>query len=88
MYWLVSLLYKFTSPRTTDISANYNSDDNFTDFHSLRQSLRIAADDQMVALVEQMLSLHKQLSDTKTGHERTVIQRQIDATDQQIDQLV
>ncbi len=42
----------------------------------------------MVQLVEQMLSLHKQLPDAKTGHEQTVLQRQIDATDKQIDKLV
>lgn len=47
-----------------------------------------ALHDRMVQLVEQMLTLHKQLPDTKTGHEKTHIQRQIDATDQQIDRLV
>jgi predicted type IV restriction endonuclease len=44
--------------------------------------------DRMVQLVEQMLDLHKQLSNAKTGHEQTHLQRQIDATDQQIDRLV
>jgi len=43
---------------------------------------------RMVVLVERMLSLHKQLVDGKTDHERTVLQRQMDTTDQQIDQLV
>lgn len=47
-----------------------------------------AAHDRMVILVEQMLSLHKQSSNAKTGHDQTLIQRQIDATDQQIDKLV
>ena len=42
----------------------------------------------MVELVERMLSLHKQLASAGTGHQETVIQRQIDATDQQIDRLV
>jgi hypothetical protein len=42
----------------------------------------------MVALVESMLSLHKQLAAANTGHEKTALQRQIDATDRQIDQLV
>ena len=42
----------------------------------------------MVTLVEQMLALHKQLAEAKTGHEQTLIKRQIDATDQQIDKLV
>jgi len=44
--------------------------------------------DRMVQLVEQMLALHKQLPEAKTGHEQTMIQRQIDATDRQIDKLV
>jgi hypothetical protein len=44
--------------------------------------------DWMVTLVEQMLALHKQLPETKTGHEQTLIQRQIDATERQIDKLV
>jgi hypothetical protein len=44
--------------------------------------------DRMVQLVEQMLALHKQLANAKTGHEQTLIQRQIDATDRQIDKLV
>ncbi|MCX6145157.1 MAG: type I restriction endonuclease [Ignavibacteriales bacterium] len=44
--------------------------------------------DKMVQLVEQMLSLHKQLPAAKTEQEKTVIQRQIEATDKQIDALV
>ena len=47
-----------------------------------------AKQDQMAQLVEQMLALHKHLSEAKTGHEQTLIQRQIDATDRQIDKLV
>jgi len=43
---------------------------------------------KMVKLVEQMLSLHKQLAAAKTPDEETRIQRHIDATDQQIDSLV
>lgn len=44
--------------------------------------------DRTVQLVEQMLTLNKQLQEAKTGHEQTIIQRQIDATDRQIDKLV
>jgi type I restriction-modification system DNA methylase subunit len=44
--------------------------------------------DKMVQLVEQMLSLHKQLPAARTEHEKEVLQRQIEATDKQIDQLV
>jgi len=43
---------------------------------------------RMVELVETMLKLHNQLAAAKTNHEKTAIQRQIDATDNQIDQLV
>ena len=43
---------------------------------------------KMVELVETMLSLHKKLAAAKTDHDKTAIQRQIDATDRQIDQLV
>ncbi|TWU53684.1 Type IIS restriction enzyme Eco57I [Candidatus Brocadiaceae bacterium B188] len=44
--------------------------------------------DRMVALVKQMLELHKQSASAKTDHDKTIIQRQIDAIDRQIDQLV
>jgi hypothetical protein len=40
------------------------------------------------ALVQQMLDLHKSLAAANTAHEQTALQRQIDATDRQIDQLV
>ncbi|MBD3177770.1 MAG: restriction endonuclease subunit M, partial [Armatimonadia bacterium] len=48
----------------------------------------VAKHDRMVSLVETMLDLHKRLHDAKTKHDREIIQRQIDATDRQIDQLV
>ncbi len=44
--------------------------------------------DDMVALVEQMLSLNKQLESVRTDHDKNIIQRQIDSADRQIDQLV
>ena len=47
-----------------------------------------ARHDRMVELVDQMLELHKQLTSARTDHDKTVILRQIDATDRQIDQLV
>ena len=42
----------------------------------------------MVALVERMLSLHQQLASANTPNEKTLLQRQIDTTDAQIDALV
>ena len=44
--------------------------------------------DTMVALVERMLTLHKQPGEVKTDHEKTLLDRQIEATDKQIDALV
>jgi hypothetical protein len=35
-----------------------------------------------------MLDLHARLPKAKTAHERTVIERQIEATDREIDRLV
>jgi type I restriction-modification system DNA methylase subunit len=43
---------------------------------------------KMVELVDRMLSLNKQLLRAKTPHEKIIVQRQIDATDAQIDRLV
>lgn len=47
-----------------------------------------ARHDKIVSLVDQMLSINKQLPATKTDHEKTAIQRQINAVDQQLDQAV
>jgi hypothetical protein len=44
--------------------------------------------DRMVSLVELMLELHNQLAVAKTDYAKTNLQRQIDATDAQIDKLV
>jgi predicted type IV restriction endonuclease len=55
---------------------------NFSD------SVEKARHDRMVKLVEQMLSLHRQVGLAKTPDAKTRIGRQIDATDHQIDQLV
>jgi hypothetical protein len=44
--------------------------------------------DKLVSLAEQMLKLHKDLPKARTAHDKTAIERQIAATDKQIDQLV
>ncbi len=46
------------------------------------------AHDRIVALVEKMLDLHRQRALVKTPHEQTALDRQITATDCQIDRLV
>ncbi len=48
----------------------------------------VAKHGRMISLVDTMLDLHKRLPDAKTAHDRELIQRQIDATDRQIDRLV
>jgi hypothetical protein len=48
----------------------------------------VARHDQLVALVERMLALHKDLAAAATPVARNLLQRQIDATDRQIDRLV
>jgi adenine-specific DNA-methyltransferase len=47
-----------------------------------------AIHDKIVVMAEQMLLLNKQLVAARTDHEKTSLQRQIDATDKQIDKLV
>ncbi len=47
-----------------------------------------AKHDKMVALVERMLDLHERLAKAKAPDDKIKLQRQIDATDREIDQLV
>ncbi|HOV74385.1 MAG TPA: hypothetical protein PK967_10475 [Candidatus Hydrogenedentes bacterium] len=42
----------------------------------------------MVSLVQRILDLHKRLQTVKADHERTTLERQIAATDTEIDHLV
>jgi hypothetical protein len=42
----------------------------------------------MVTLVNSMLALYKQLTAAKSGAQKAITQRQIDATDAEIDRLV
>jgi type I restriction-modification system DNA methylase subunit len=44
--------------------------------------------DRMVKLVDSMLALHKQLAEAKSAAQKEIIQRQINATDAEIDRLV
>ena len=47
-----------------------------------------ARHDQMVALVERMLALHRKLAAASIPADKDLYQRQIEATDRQIDALV
>ena len=44
--------------------------------------------DEVRALLQQILDLHERLAAAKTPHEKTALQRQVEATDRQIGQLV
>jgi len=46
------------------------------------------AHDRIVHLVDRMLGLHKKLAKAKTAHDKKVLQREIDATDGEIDRVV
>jgi len=54
----------------------------------LKNKKEKSLNDKIVKFVDQMLDLHQRLIRTKLENERTIIQRQIDATDLQINQLV
>ncbi|MFI5381706.1 MAG: restriction endonuclease subunit M, partial [Tepidisphaerales bacterium] len=58
--------------------------------HSVNLSKKAdkSSHDRLVSLVEQMLSLHKSLAAAQSPHDKEPLQRQIDATDRQIDRLV
>jgi predicted type IV restriction endonuclease/type I restriction-modification system DNA methylase subunit len=55
---------------------------------SPNKSTAKARHDKMVSLVQRMLDLHKRLQGAKAAHDRTIIERQIAATDEEIDHLV
>jgi hypothetical protein len=43
---------------------------------------------RMLKLVETIVALHEKVSKARTADDRTLIRRQIDATDRQVDRLV
>ena len=55
---------------------------------SFSDSTDKARHDRMVALVHSMVALHNHLAAAKSEAQKTVVQRQIDATDAEIDRLV
>jgi adenine-specific DNA-methyltransferase len=59
--------------------------------HLAKLPIALASTEQqnpLISLVGQMLELYKRFAAANTAHEKTVLRRQIDATDRQIDQLV
>ncbi|MBN1323479.1 MAG: Eco57I restriction-modification methylase domain-containing protein [Methanotrichaceae archaeon] len=89
-----SLMKLFIHNVCTDLQGNSY---NFSAIFIMKSPIRtidfsdpqdVARHDHMVSLVERMLDLHKQLSESKTPQEQTALQRRIEATDKQIDVLV
>ncbi len=71
--------YKFSAPYLKKVPIRRI---NFSNSYEIKNH------DKIVSLVKNMLELQKQLPATKSAHEKTTIQRQIDATDKKIDELV
>ena len=44
--------------------------------------------DKVVTLVERMLALNKQFAEVRTDHEKTLIKRQIEVLDREIDKII
>jgi len=56
--------------------------------HRLHLPADIVRHDRTVGLVERILDLHKKLATEQAQHVKTVLQRQVEATNQEIDRLV
>jgi len=88
---LLNFAYKFGNPQTGKIFAEIKPSVikqlpiHVIDFSDTND---VARHDSMVKLVENMLDLHRRVAEAKTGHEKTLLSRQIEATDRQIDGLV
>ena len=57
-------------------------------WRSILRSIVVSCHTRLVALVQQMLDLHRRLPAEANPQMKTMLQRQIDATDRQIDRLV
>ncbi|GAB4297190.1 MAG: hypothetical protein Kow0090_12390 [Myxococcota bacterium] len=78
-------IYKTSTPLRGGF---YSYENRYIKNIPLHPSVFSSSHDRMVALVETMLELHKRLADAKTEHEKTVLKRQIESTDAEIDALV
>lgn len=85
--WYYILSYTNRSQLTVNISKTYLEQ---LPIRSIDFSVRAekALHDRIVALVDSMLDLRKRHSAGKSSAERAIMQRQIDATDREIDRLV
>ena len=72
----------FTKVRTNQLARIPIRTINFED------SLNVARHDKMITLVEHMLELYKRLHSSSARYDNSLYERQIDATDAEIDRLV
>jgi len=85
--------YYYTTRFTNKSSLTVNISKTFLDTLPIRpidfsKPDEVKKHDKIVSLVDEMLELHKKISKIKNPDEKTRIQRQIDVTDAQIDNLV
>ena len=88
---LLRFVYKYGNPQTGKVFAEIKpSVIKELPIHSVDNSNHIdkSRHDRMVTLVDSMLDLHKKVQAAKTPNEKTRLERQISATDKQIDELV
>jgi adenine-specific DNA-methyltransferase len=87
-YSLPGLLGILNSTLFNWIYSSYYYDYEIKPVYLRSSPLANSNDPRLISTVERMLSLHKQLHEACTPHEQTGLQRQIEATDKQIDALV
>ena len=85
--WFYNTRFTNQSNLTVNLSKEYLSQIPIRIINISNQTDK-ALHDRMIELVQRMLLLHNKLGEVKTSHDRTSIQRQIEATDRQIDRLV
>jgi type I restriction-modification system DNA methylase subunit len=88
---LMDFIYKLKNPQTgkvfAEIKPSVIKELPIFDITKADTHQKLACN-KIVVMVEKMLVLHQQLAAVKTPQDTTLLQRQIDATDRQIDQLV
>ena len=82
------LLDQYYRHTFTEVSLNPTYLENSHRPVALAREAEVAKHDRMAKLVDSMLALHEHLAAAKSESQKTVIQRQIDATDAEIDRLV
>ncbi|VAW43168.1 Putative type IIS restriction /modification enzyme, N-terminal half [hydrothermal vent metagenome] len=83
---LLGFIYKFGNPQLGKVFAEIKP--SVIKGLPIHENPPLELHKQLITLAKQIMELHKRLAAAQTAHERTLLQRQITATDHQIDQLV